>query len=134
MEMGAKHKLLLGIDGAINLALGLLLLLFPAGVAGLLGLPQSNTYFYASILGAVIFGIGIALLVELRGATRGVRGLGLGGAIVINWCGAGALAVWLLIGGLDIPNRGYLLLWSVAILVFGVGVAETATGAWKYRD
>ena len=134
MEMKAKHKLLLGIEGALNLALGLLLLLFPAGVAGLLGLPQTNTYFYTSILGAVIFGIGIALLVELWGAARGVRGLGLGGAIVINWCGAGALAVWLLIGRLNIPIRGHLLLWFVAILVLGIGFAETATRAWKYKD
>ena len=132
--MEAKHRILLGADGALNLALGLLLLLFPAGVAGLLGLPQTHTYFYVSILGAVIFGIGIALLIELRGAARGVRGLGLGGAIVINWCGAGVLVVWLLIGRLNIPFRGYLLLWFVAILVLGIGVAETAARTWKYED
>jgi len=132
--MKNKHKLLLEIDAVVNLALGLLLLLFPAGVAKLLGLPQANTYFYTSILGAVIFGIGIALLIELRGAARGVRGLGLGGAIAINWCGAGVLVVWLLVGRFNIPIRGYLILWSVAIVVLGIGLAETVTRAWKYKD
>jgi hypothetical protein len=132
--MNAKHKLLLAIDSTVNLALGLLLLLFPARILELLGLPLTNTYFYASILGAVIFGIGIALLFELWGARRGIRGLGLGGAIVINYCGAGALVAWLLFGHLNFPMRGQVTLWAVAIVVLGIGFAETAAGAWKYEN
>ena len=134
IEMESKHKLLLAIDAVVNLVLGILLLLFPVGVIRLLGLPQTNTYFYASILGAVIFGIGIALLIELRGADRGVRGLGLGGAIAINLCGASALVVWLLVGHFNIPIRGYVILWSVAIVVLAIGVAGIVTKAWKYKD
>jgi hypothetical protein len=132
--MEAKHKLLLAIDAGVNFLLGLLLLLFPTGALELFGLPPTNTYFYTSILGAVIFGIGIALLIELWGADRGVRGLGLGGAIVINLCGACALVVWLLAGAFKLPIRGYIILWSVAIVVLGIGLTEIVTRAWKYED
>lgn len=130
--MKAKHKIMLAADGIVNLVLGVLLLLFPAGVLTLFGLPPTDTFFYASILGAVLLGIGAALLIELWGSQKGIRGLGLGGAIVINICGAGALALWLLFGHLNIPLRGYIILWIVAIVVLGIGFAETAAGAWKY--
>ncbi len=115
--MASKHRLLLAIDAVVNLALGAILLGFPAGLIDLLGLPPTSTYFYASILGAVIFGIGVALVLELYGAPRGIRGLGLGGAIAINLCGGGALTIWLLIVPLDVPVRGMVILWTVAVVV-----------------
>jgi ABC-type transport system involved in cytochrome c biogenesis permease subunit len=108
--MGKKHALLLTIDGIINLVLGILLLLFPLGVAELLGVPKSNLNFYPTILGAAIFGIGIALLIERYGLSRNIRGLGLGGAIAINLCGAVALLIWLISSPLNIPLRGYVIL------------------------
>jgi hypothetical protein len=55
--MKLKYKILLLIDGIVNLLIGVFLLLFPIGVIDFLGLPQTNTNFYPSILGAVIFGI-----------------------------------------------------------------------------
>ncbi len=112
------------IDAIINLVLGLLLLLFPAGVVELLGLPLTNTNFYPSILGAVLFGIGVALLIERYGASKNIRGLGLGGAIAINLCGAGVLLLWLLIAPFDISLRGNVILWSIAIIVLIVGFVE----------
>jgi hypothetical protein len=130
--MKTTHRILLAIDAAVNLALGAVLLCFPAGLVGLLGLPQTNTYFYASILGAVILGIGVALCVELAGARKGARGLGLGGAIAINFCGGGALAVWLLFVPLTLPLRGLIVLWTVAVLVVGIGVVELASKPWRY--
>ncbi len=122
--MKSKHKTLLVIDGIINLVLGVLLLLFPAGIVELLGLPYTNTNFYPTILGAVLFGIGIALLIERYGAPKNIRGMGLGGAIAINLCGAGVLLVWLLVAPFDIPLRGHIILWSIAIIVLIVGLAE----------
>jgi hypothetical protein len=122
--MSRTEKSLLLIDAAVNLALGLLLLLFPAGLIGLLGLPATSTYFYPSILGAVIFGIGIALLLEWRSDVSQRHGLGLAGAIAINLCGSGALVVWLLIEPFDLPLRGYVVLWSVALIVLFIGLAE----------
>jgi hypothetical protein len=131
--MKTEHRILLAIDAAVNLLLGGILLCFPAGFVGLLGLPPTNTYFYASILGAVIFGIGVALAAELYGAPHGVRGLGLGGAIAINLCGGGVLAGWLVFVPLHIPIRGFIVLWSVAVLVLGIGLAELVTKSWKYE-
>ena len=57
--------LLLMIDAIINLILGAVLLFVPRLTIEFLGLPAENTYFYPSILGAVLFGIGIALLMVL---------------------------------------------------------------------
>jgi len=133
-EMKSKHKVLLAIDGVVNLVLGAILLLFPAGLVELLGLPPTNTYFYASILGAVIFGIGVALLLEMYGPPSRIRGLGLGGAIAINLCGGGALLVWLLAVPLSIPLKGHVILWVVAAVVLIIGIAEIAAKSWKYEE
>ena len=133
--MESKHKALLLIDGVVNLILGLLLILYPVGIMELLGLPPTETYFYAIILGAVLFGIGIALMIELYGIPRKVRGLGVGGAIAINLCGAGTLVIWLVISPFSLPIRGKIILWSVAILVLAIAFAEIVTKSWQYpRD
>jgi hypothetical protein len=130
--MKPKHKTFLLIDGIVNLILGILLLLFPFGVAEILGVPIPASNFYPTILGGVVFGIGIALLIEGHGETRGIRGLGLGGAIVINFCGAGILALWLAFKHLDIPLRGLIILWVIAISVIGLGILELLAKTWRY--
>lgn len=68
-------KILLAADAVINLLIGTLLIFFPTGILDLFGLPQTNTYFYSSILGGVIFGIGIALSLECWGPAE-IHGLG----------------------------------------------------------
>jgi len=132
--MKKKVQLLLAADAIINLLLGLLLLLFPSGLHEFLGLPPISAYFYTSILGGVIFGIGIALYLEWQGGSKGFRGLGLGGAIAINLCGGGVLLFWLLLGNLNLPLRGQLTLWVVAILVLGIGLVELFSKSWRYED
>jgi hypothetical protein len=116
--------MLLVLDGIINLVLGILLMLYPLGMASFLGLPQTRYDFYPTILGGVLFGIGLALLIERYGNFRQFHGLGLEGAIAINFCGAGVLMLWLLFGKLSIPVRGLVLLWAVTIVVFAIGLAE----------
>ena len=132
--MNVKHKILLIIDCFVNILLGVLLLLFPLGVVDLLGLPKTDTNFYPSILGAVIFGIGLALFLELIGYQKRFRGLGLGGAILINLVGSIVLICWLLFGSLSIPLKGKITLWSVALLVFAIGVAELVLKSWIYEN
>lgn len=126
--MKSKQRMLLAIDAAVNLLLGILLLLVPAGMLEFLGLPPTDTYFYTTILGGVLLGIGMALWIESWGAQRGVRGLGLGGAVAINICGAGVLLVWLLLGDLELPFRGQAILWIVAVTVLGISAVEIAAG------
>jgi hypothetical protein len=130
--MERKNELLLLIDGIINLILGVFLLLFPVGIDELLGVPRSEMCFYPTILGGVIFGIGIALLIERYGFKNKIRGLGLGGAIAINLCGAIVLLIWLIIDPFDIPLRGYIILWSIAIIVLLVGIGEIIAKSWRY--
>ena len=119
-----KHRTLLIIDGIINLLLGVLLLLVPFGMASFLGVPKPVSYLYPCVLGAVLFGIGISLILEARRESKGLRGLGIGGAIVINFCGAGTLLGWLLMSSHDLPKRGQILLWSIVVVVLLVGVVE----------
>lgn len=132
-QMRNEHRVLLMIDSLVNLIVGALLLFSPLGLLAWLGLPTADSYFYASILGAVIFGIGLSLLLELRGAPRRFRGLGPGGAIAINLSGGGALLVWLVAAPLSIPLRGHIILWSVALVVLIIGIVELATKSWKYE-
>ena len=118
----------------VNIVLGVLLILFPLGVVDLIGLPKTDTNFYPSILGAVIFGVGLALFFELIGYQKRFRGLGLGGAILINLVGSTVLICWLLFGSLSIPMKGKITLWSIALLVFAIGVAELLLKSWIYEN
>jgi hypothetical protein len=115
------QRILLLTDAVINLLLGGLLLLYPLGLAALLGMPPVTTTFFPRVLGGVLFGIGIALLIAYRG---GGQGLGLDGAIAINLCGAGAVVGWLVAAPSTIPPRGRVTLWIIALLVIGIGLVE----------
>jgi len=128
--MKKSVKFLLAVDAVINLLLGILLLFFPAGILRYFGLPPIDSYFYTSILGGVIFGIGVALFLEWLSGGRNLRGLGLAGAIAINFCGGGTLLYWLLFTELDIPLTGLITLWIVAILVLGIGIVELVSKSW----
>jgi hypothetical protein len=119
-----KASKLLLFDAFINLILGALLAAFPKNVVDSLGVPDSNTKFYPSILGAVLLGIGVALLVEYFRRPTGPAGLGLHGAIAINLCGAMFLVGWLLSGNLEIPLRGQVFLWSLAVLLIIISILE----------
>jgi hypothetical protein len=100
---------------------------FPAGLVTALGIPMADPSFYATILGGVLLGIGLALLVECYRKSNRFVGLGLGGAIAINLCGGFVLAVWLLSGRLALPLRGYILLWSLVLLLVGISLLEGLT-------
>lgn len=132
--MKPKHTILLFIDSIVNMVLGILLLLFPVGIIGALGLPSTDTHFYASILGAVLFGIGLALLLELFGYAKQVHGLGLGGAIIINIMGSAVFIGWLVFGALQIPLKGRILLWLIGCIVLVIGVVELVTKLWHYDE
>ena len=117
-------SILLVVDAAINFLLGLLLLGFSRPIAHLLGVPHTDVRFYPTLLGAVLFGIGIALMIEAYRKSNGLVGLGLGGAVAINLCGGAVLFFWLLSGVLDLPLRGLVFLWVLAIALVGISAAE----------
>ena len=113
---------LIAVDAIVNLVLGLLLLTFPGVVVEFLGIPRAESAFYPSLLGAVLIGIGIALLLAYRRPDAG--GLGLAGATAINLCGGLALTGWLLLGDFVLPTRGYVLLASLALFLVGISAIE----------
>ena len=119
-----KHgKLLLLIDAIINLFLGLVLLAYSERIISIFGLPIVEQSFYPNILGAVLFGIGIALLIEYKRKGE-FRGLGLGGAIAINLIGGIVLFIWLISGSLNIPIKGLIILWILDFVLIGISAIE----------
>ena len=125
---------LLTIDGIINLALGILMLFFPTQMIQTFDLPKADNNFYINILGAVLFGIGIALLLERFTGKLHMSGLGIAGAITINLCGSGTLIAWLLFGNLNLSLGGSILLWSIALIVLGVAIIEIFSKSWKENE
>ena len=115
---------LLTIDGVFNVLLGVVLVWYPLSVADALGLPASGRPFFASVLGGVLFGIGVALLVERFRRRTDFIGLGLGGAVAINLCGAVVLAAWLSGSSLALTALGRFLLWTLAALLVGLSLLE----------
>ena len=122
--MKKEDKILLLIDGIVNLAVGLVLLCYPLGIGDYLELPKSDNNFYPVILGALILSIGIALFVERKYCEKGIRGLGIEGAIIINIITSSALIIFLIFGRLNLSIVGSIILWFVGILVFTIGVIE----------
>ncbi len=122
--MKKEDKILLLIDSIVNVAIGLLLLCYPLGIGKILGLPKSEEDFYVLILGAVILGIGIALFIDLKYYDKGMRGLGLEGAIAINIIASVVLIIILIFGTLNISDVGLIILWFIGILVFSIGIVE----------
>jgi hypothetical protein len=118
-----NDKMLLLIDSMINLFLGLVLLLYSEPVIDFFGLPLTNNKFYPTILGAVLFGIGVALIIEYVKKPN-IVGLGLGGAISINLIGGIVLLIWLIWGTLTAPTHGLIILWVLAILLVSISLFE----------
>ena len=120
-----KKKITLITDAVINLILGILLLAYSSGLVSILGVPPSDNFFYPNILGAVLLGIGIALVIEaFRKRKDKYTGLGLLGAVIINICGGTVLLIWLLSGGLNLPQKGLVFLWTLDVLLLGISFVE----------
>ena len=118
---------LLAVDGIGNVALGVILLAEPVRLARWLGIPNVTSGFYPSLFGAVLFGIGLALLLELYRPSSGARGLGLTGALVINFCFGLVLAGWLFFGDLGLPLHGAAILWALVGILVGLSGIELVT-------
>ena len=123
----ATRPQLLTIDGIANLILGAFLLASPRSFFDALGLPWTGRSLYATILGGVLVGIGIALMLESRQA-EGPVGLGLGGAVAINLTAGLVIAGWLLLSGADgVSSVGRVVLWLLVVFLVGFSSAEIAT-------
>lgn len=68
---------ILKIDAVINLILGAFLLVYSPELAKIVGIPVTYERFYPTILGSILFGIGIALVIEFKGKSGTLEGLGM---------------------------------------------------------
>jgi hypothetical protein len=101
------------------------LLAYSPDLANLLGVPITESAFYPNLLGAIFIGITSALLVEAFKKKQTSRvGLGMFGAICVNLCGSIVLLIWLIMGNLDLPVRGMVFLWIIALSVLMVSSLE----------
>ncbi len=122
-----RRSTLLEFDGAGNLFLGFIFLVFPTSVSELMGLPGGESRFYPTVLGAILFGIGVALLLERFRGSRNITGLGLAGALTINLSFGIALAFWLLATNVELTLLGSVVLSSLAVLLIGISGVELLT-------
>ncbi len=119
-----RRSTLLELDGAGNLLLGVIFLAFPVWVSNVLGLPGGESRFYPTILGAILFGIGVALLLERFRGSRNYTGLGLAGALTINLSFGLALAVWILATSVELTVLGTILLCGLVVILVGISGLE----------
>ena len=129
-----RKSVILLVDAIVNIIIGCILVLYPLGTGAILGIPSVEGLFYPVILGAVLLGIGIALLAERSRKSPELVGLGTGGAIIINFCAGMALLVFLILGNLNIPVRGYIILWILVIIVFGIGFFELLVNPERFQS
>ena len=132
--MKDSRSTLILVDAIINVIIGVILLLFPLGIPGWLGLPHSANPFYPLILGAVILGIGLALIIEFSPRPTNWRGLGLEGAITINFCGGGMLLIWLIFFNSNIPLRGLVSSRAANMFYYPVDRCHCGSDGWYYRN
>ncbi len=119
---------LLTVDGVANLLFGVFVLAGPRSLFEALGLPWTGRGLYATILGGVLVGIGIALLLESRWQIGEAVGLGLGGAVAINLTAGLAIAAWMLLSGADaVSSGGRAILWLLVLFLVGLSTAEIVT-------
>jgi NO-binding membrane sensor protein with MHYT domain len=113
---------LLWIEACLKLGTGLALVTTPRMLARLLGLPSADQPFWPRLLGALLVGLGIASLLEVR--MQG--GLGLAGSVAVNLAGAAMIVTLLILGRAGKTMRGRFLLWLTAAALVILGLVEIA--------
>lgn len=114
--------LLLLANALLLLSMGAILAVLPATSVLALGLPAGQPAFYRRLLGAVLVGVGLALM--MRVLPTGLGGLGSHGAIVINLSVALTLAALLLTGVGRSSSQGKRLPWLLVIVLLGLSALE----------
>ena len=119
---------LLWLETLFKGSLGLVLIFLPLTAARLAGLPHGNTAFWPRLFGAALLGIAGAFAVEgynLAGGPIEAKGLGLGGAVIINLTAILSLFGTLIFSAVA-TWRGKVLIWLMIILLLFLTLFEIA--------
>ena len=119
---------LLWIEACLKLGTGLALVAAPRTLARLFGLPSADQPFWPRLLGALLIGLGVASLLEVR--MQG--GLGLAGSIAVNLAGAAMIGALLVLGRAGRTMRGRFLLWLAAAALVVLSFVEIAYAAPQF--
>ena len=107
-------ELVLWSDAGLRLTLGALLVFAPRMTLTALGLPKAAETFWPRLLGTILLALAAGAIVDGRWPGKG--GPSLGGFVAINLATSFALATGLVVGQLEIPKRGRLLMWLAVFL------------------
>jgi hypothetical protein len=111
-------------DAGLRLILGALLVLAPRLTLTGLGLPKAPETFWPRVLGILLLALAAGTIVDVRWPGKG--GPMLGGLVALNVATSFALATGLVVGQLDIPRRGRLLMWAGVILSAMLALSQLA--------
>jgi len=119
---------LLWLETLLKGSIGLIMMVAPITAAKIAGLPHNNSAFWARLFGASLIGIAAAFAIEgyaQVNAAITARGLGLGGAVVINLITILSLLGTLIFKGVA-SRRGLLLIWLLTALLAFLMLLEIA--------
>lgn len=112
---------LLWFETLLKGSIGLILIFLPITAARMAGLPHGNVAFWPRLFGAALLGIAGAFAVEgynLAGGAIEAKGLGLGGAVIINLTTIVSLFGTLIFSAVA-TRRGKVLIWlMILVLLF----------------
>jgi len=114
----------LWIETLLKLGGGLLLVVSPAALIRLLGLPAYDGGFWPRMLGGVLIGLGVATFIE--GWLPGSNGLGIAGCIAVNLAGTAVLVGMLVLAPQRAAARGRLILWGLVLALVVLSLIEIA--------
>lgn len=119
---------LLWLETLLKGSIGCLMLLFPITSAKIAGLPHGNIALWPRLFGVALLGMSAAFAFEGYAQLADditARGLGLGGAIVINLLAAVSLVGTLIFKGIS-TKRGLLLISFLILLLVLLILLEVA--------
>lgn len=119
---------LLWLETLLKGGIGLVMLFAPLTAARLAGLPHGNTAFWPRLFGAALLAMAAAFAFE--GYTHlnpkvSATGIGLGGAVVINFVTILSLIGTIIIGSVT-TRRGLALIWSMFLALIFLTLFEIA--------
>lgn len=119
------REIVLWGDVGARLVIATLLLIVPRLTASTFGLPRITETFWPRMLAAILLAIAAGTIIDGRWPGKG--GPALGGLATLNAAASFALATALVVGQLEIPKRGRLVLWLIAL---GSAVLALLQLAW----
>ena len=119
---------LLWLETLLKGSIGLIMLCVPLTAARIAGIPHGNAPFWPRLFGTALLGIAAAFAFEgYSQMTPGIsaKGLGLGGAILINAITLVSLIGTLIFQGVS-SRRGALLVWALILTLVFLTLFEIA--------